>query len=96
MLHKYTSSPPPAAFVGRMRYAPTLPDNREQKTKNKKGIPIISEFEKQDFSLVWYSFLALMQEKNQKKIKPPTGGEEVWLGTCLEGRMQYAPTVLQE
>ena len=30
-------------------------------------------------------FLTLMQEKNQKKIKPPAGGEEVWLGTCLEG-----------
>ena len=40
MLHKYTSSPPPAAFLGRMQYVPTLPDNREQKTKNKKGIPM--------------------------------------------------------
>ena len=29
----------------------------------------MSEFQKLDFSLVWYSFLALMQEKNQKKIK---------------------------
>ena len=29
----------------------------------------MSEFQKLDFSRVWYSFLALMQEKNQKKIK---------------------------
>ena len=43
----------------------------------------MSEFQKLDFSLVWYSFLALMQEKNQKKIKPPAGGGEVWSGTCL-------------
>ena len=74
-----------------MRYAPTIPDNREQKTKNRKGIPIISKFQKLDFSLVWCSFLSLMQEKNQKKIKPPTGGGEVWLGTCLEGRMLLRP-----
>ena len=67
--HKNDHSPPPATSGGRMRYAPTLPDNREQKTKNKKGIPITSEFQKLDFPLVWYSFLALMQEKNQKKIK---------------------------
>ena len=51
----------------------------------------MSEFQKLDFSLVWYSFLALMQEKNQKKIKPPAGGGEVWLGTCLEGRMLLRP-----
>ena len=54
----------------------------------------MSEFQKLDFSLVWYSFLALMQEKNQKKIKSPAGGGEVWLGTCLEGHMRYAPTIL--
>ena len=45
----------------------------------------MSEFQKLDFSLVLYSFLALMQEKNQKKIKPPAGGGEVWPSTCLEG-----------
>ena len=124
-IYKNDLSPPPAAFVGRMQYAPTLPenlksknenesgirvgaycirptnilsrtilcytnirlrrlrqrlegvcfcvptipDNREVKSENKKGIPIISEFQKLDFSPVWYSSLALMQEKNQKKIK---------------------------
>ena len=68
-IHKNDLSPPPAAFGGRMQYTPTLPENREQKTKNKKGISIMSEFQKLSFSLVWYSFLALMQEKNQKKIK---------------------------
>ena len=53
----------------------------------------MSEFQKLDFSRVWYSFLALMQEKNQKKIKPPAGGGEVWLGTCLEGHILLRPSI---
>ena len=39
------------------------------------------------------SFLALMQEKKQKKIKPSAEGGEVWLGTCLGGRMLLRPYI---
>ena len=36
-LHKYAFSLPPAAFVGRMQYAPTLPENLKSKKKNESG-----------------------------------------------------------
>ena len=38
------------------------------------------------------SFLTLMQEKKQKKIKPSAEGGEVWPGTYLEGVCFCAPT----
>ena len=40
ILHKYTSSPSPAVFVGRMQYAPTLPENLKSKNKNESGIRV--------------------------------------------------------
>ena len=36
-MHKNDHSPPPAAFVGRMQYAPTLPENLKSKNKNESG-----------------------------------------------------------
>ena len=36
-MHKNDHSPPPAAFVGRMQYAPTLPKNLKSKNKNESG-----------------------------------------------------------
>ena len=36
-MHKYTSSPPPAAFVGVCCCAPTLPENLRSKNKNESG-----------------------------------------------------------
>ena len=36
-MHKYTSSPPPAVFVRRMQYAPTLTENLKSKNKNESG-----------------------------------------------------------
>ena len=36
-MHKNDHSPPPAAFVRRMQYAPTLPKNLKSKNKNESG-----------------------------------------------------------
>ena len=36
-MHKNDHSPPPAAFVGRIRYAPTLLKNLKSKNKNESG-----------------------------------------------------------
>ena len=82
--HKNNHSPPPAASGGRMRYAPTPPDNREHKTKYKKGIPITSKFQK----LVCIRVGAY-------RIRPPNvseGNEETRQGTktiirCLRQRL---------
>lgn len=50
----------------------------------------MSEFQKLDFSLVWYSFLALMQEKNQKKIKPPCRGRGSLAWYMFRGAYAFA------
>ena len=39
-IHKNDHSPPPAAFVRRMQYAPTLPENLKSKNKNESGIRV--------------------------------------------------------
>ena len=45
------------------------------------------------FLVSWSSFLLLIEEKKQKKIKPSAEGEEVWSSTCLGGRMLLRPYI---